>query len=301
MVASRMSISLVLGAWLALGACTGGDDDGGGAAAASGAAGDDGNASAPREGGGRAVEALVDVFCDTIERCCPTAPISRARCESSFDDPPLFMTLRAGTAVVVEPAFGSCLAALRRQSEMCGQPLEDTSSCRTAFNGTRGEGESCADGVECARDERVVLCVKTGDPAGPEPPLGVCHTLTHARQGEPCQFSIESFRYATHVRPANANPSPLLGYCDRDEGLRCDGSQTCVPSLAIGAACRGHHECEPGLYCDQTCRPLEPEGAACKTGTTVCETGLLCIEGRCAVYAPDRTSCATMSALPPVL
>ena len=288
----------MLGAWLAFVACNGGDDDGGGAAAGGGDAGNDGNANVATEGGGRAVEALVDAFCDVIDRCCPTATISRARCESSFDDPPLFTTLRAGTAVVVEPAFGACLAALRRQSEKCGQ-LEDTSSCRTAFSGTRGEGERCEDGLECARDERVVLCLKTGDPAGPEPQLGVCQTLTHARQGEPCQFSFEGFRYATHVRPANA--SPLLGYCDREEGLRCDASRTCVPSLAIGAACRGHHECEPGLYCDQTCRPPEPAGAACKADTTVCETGLLCIEGRCAVYAPDRTSCATMSALPPVL
>lgn len=296
-----MSVQLVLCAWLALGACNDGDDDGL-------AAGDDGNDDAPgdmnvaREGG-QAADAVVDALCDLFDDCCrasSTQSGGRARCESSFEDAPLFAALHAGTAVVVEPAFGTCLAALRRQAETCGRPLADTSSCADAFMGAQGEGERCEEAIECTRGETVVLCIKTGDPAGPEPQFGECHALTHAGPGEPCQFSWQTRLNANFIRPEAA--APLLGYCDRADGLRCDASRTCVPLRAAGEACRSHNECEQELFCDQTCRPPLPEGAACSE-QTVCETGLVCLEGRCAVFSfEDGVTCGSATnALPPVL
>ena len=175
---------------------------------------------------------------------------------------------------------------------------EDTAVCSTVFQGTRSNGEGCANEDECASELSVCSFADDGQ-------CGVCTALVLAAEGESCANNDcdDGLFCAVRGEDRVCVTYPGVGDACPDfecaAGLSCDDNNICSnvvePSFELGSSCED--TCDPfitGLFCDDgTCAAIEvvDVGETCVQGT---ETPLWCINqfsvNTCADSDGDGTS-----------
>lgn len=174
--------------------------------------------------------------------------------------------------------------------------------CAKALWGTKGLGQACSAGPECAPD---LFC--DGD-------AGVCPGVCSVRGTEgaacvpgagDCQRHLACFRElatskdfcrSTHL-PQGSGCTGGAGSCAL--GLYCDVTTThceLLPSSA-GNACGNGAECAPGLYCDPLgkCQPRVALTGACVVNDASCVEGARCDgTGACVEHAVAGGACGDL-------
>lgn len=227
---------------------------------------------------------FIALTCDQARYCCAEGGLSTMPlddCEAaSVEQSDFARALVRGTAILIEPEYGDCLAMLRASvaANECDFGAL-AGMCSPFFRGIVAPGGMCDDAVECASNSAgdPVICLRAGDVAESEP--GVCRQPARGRIGEACVISADERSYGTTY--GTPDPDPPLVFCDVVDGLYCAfPDDVCKPLLAAGAPCAPLEECELGLYCDTTCKPKKPEGSAC-SGTSECALPAFCKDGAC--------------------
>jgi hypothetical protein len=229
-----------------------------------------------------------DAVCRTVAPCCEQEgyAFDRAYCEG-------LVTLWGpggarrpdGSAVVYDPeAAGACIVALWSETSLCTHdtPAANRASreaCRAVYRGTRTPGEACETSSDCAPVEGRQVSCRPPDGSGSgemtcsivpsdvrgdgEPCFGFCVDV--APEVAPTCLSLPSMM---HIGAVTRGPGE--GYCNLDEGLRCDFDQRiCVPVIEDGQSCRWDWDCAVTSFCDCregnvdcACVPRKPPGAA---------------------------------------
>jgi hypothetical protein len=183
---------------------------------------------------------------------------------TNFSRESLLATLEAQAQ---NPALESDAAAAAACIEVLGEApcdnladvVEDLAVCSDIFQGTRSNGEGCANEDECASELSVCSFADDGQ-------CGVCTAIVLAAEGESCASN------------------------DCDDGLFCadrDNGQVCVTYPGEGDACPDF-ECAAGLRCDDNnicsivVEPIFELGSSCENTCDPFSTGLFCDDGTCA-------------------
>jgi hypothetical protein len=261
---------IVVAAWTLL-LCLGCGDSGG-----------DGGAGASGGGDFRDFTALA---CQKARHCCAEAGLSTTPlddCEVKNEQSDFYKALERGTIVANEPAYSECLTEVRAYLNVCELSSGPTTrACLSILRGTVTAGGACNDAVECARSGGdAVACLRAGDAGDDEP--GVCRPMVRGRAGDVCVFSTNERSH--HLTYSTPEPDPSLVFCDAADGLYCAfPNGACTAFAAEGAPCTELEDCEPGLYCETTCKPTKALGSAC-TQTDECVLPNFCEAGVCTSF-----------------
>ena len=212
--------------------------------------------------GGISKDRFCDEFaqaaCATAKKCCPEVTFSEDSCRSSASGSCSFvfiLPVNGGKARYDEARAGDCVRELNALAPAC--PGKDGTSdlyasapaCTKVVVGLAREGESCG-------DDAVFSCA----------------------EGLSCH--IQQNDTAVCVRPAGAGESCADKSCG--EQLYCDvgGGETCMPEVAVGAACASGSQCVEEAYCATgTCTRRKGTGESC-AGSSECASQE-CTAGRC--------------------
>lgn len=284
--------------WLALAACGdtgGGSADGTGTAdAATDPTGMTASTSAAPTTGDEG-EPDAAAVCAVWLGCCTTQYADSAQCEAMVEARHAQLVDQQQTyGLIYDPA---CLEQqLLEQADGCpGGATRPACGRCLLLHGDNAVGEACDAGKYGSAE-----CMQ-----GLECRLGVCTDTCPPRgMDEVC-----------------AEDGDIFATCA--EGLVCDhgGSNTCVPRVAIGEACKPNVPCEAGAYCEpmmsvcaaqlgpdamctgdaacadgltcevqsMLCKPVPQAGEACQA---VCAAGFYCEAGTCAAELPEGAACA---------
>lgn len=225
-------------------------------------------------------ECVFGTHCDN-ELSCPGTCV--------LDDPPLgdagdpCDTVIGPNQRCVEPLV--CLLGANTESSQqeCGEPPQ--------------AGDPCTAAIHCRCNGPEALCQTLGC----DQSLGEC--VPRSEVGEPC-----SLLDATGVpdclapawcdggfdggicRPPSAEGEPCSIFSDCLAPLTCIG-EVCVPVVGPGATCTFGGDCFRGDCVDLVCEPLAAAGEACELDSD-CESGTLCSEGICRVFACPGDACS---------
>ncbi|WP_143140994.1 hypothetical protein [Nannocystis exedens] len=236
----------------------------------------------------------VTLLADAAKRCIDG--LSASRCDELF---------------VTDDSSGSISA------------LEIIPGCRDLFAGTRPEGASCVENVECSPGLKCDVSGFTcpGACAELECTVGGCGEgrfcsvrndvcLTRSGAGEPCEASefenscVDGYRcgWDSEARQERCEPQIPFGQpCHQLDLFVCEGDATCDTDLNVcgsphplGSACSTASECVYGAYCDfsdRTCRPWGAEDDSCSAAWLACGPGLYCLRYLGDVACVDDGGC----------
>lgn len=217
-------------------------------------------------------------------------------------------------------AFSECADAWKNASCSAMFALDPLPGCR--HDGTRGVGEPCNAGLQCASN----FCKQTGYACGQcaaQPAVGApcagdwdCGDKTYCAPDQTCQAPGQLNDSCSPTRPCSgefscANGTCVAtvqagGHCDTTAGLTCDfvGSEllcstgsTCVSITPhdSGEACGSGDYCAKlGVCTNGTCAPGPDEnGGACDASKNLfCEWPALCVNGACQMpIGPSAAAC----------
>ncbi|MEZ4249667.1 MAG: hypothetical protein R3B99_15665 [Polyangiales bacterium] len=205
------------------------------------------------------------------------------------DDPPPDSGLEPGTPgyYLLELCYRSRSIACRAARECCTDPARqfDDPGCEEAL------GQSCTDRwpgkwapVSERRPRRARAVVDAWAVASvsctraPDNKLAFSGTL---RRGERCDFLDDDVFHNSSLCEAGLHCPPDTGVCT-EVGSEGDA---CIPGIYTPA-------CDPGLWCDGTCRPLEAVGSACGSDGECRSDWCEQTTRRCAEPTPANTWCA---------
>jgi hypothetical protein len=205
------------------------------------------------------VERLVAAWCDTVERCCGSAPGMRdlGRCKErhglDFAGYPLWREdrMQRGFGQYDAVAARGCLDALESAHSDCSiagarERIAVEAVCNRVFTGKLALGARCKYASECAQvDGHDVSCFHAGSFDSPEVCTNELASLEvpHAVSGEPCGGTCEA-RDVTDIALCALTRLNDLKFCYWSDGLYCDAtSGSCAEQRAVGEPCERNEQC----------------------------------------------------------
>ncbi len=221
-------------------------------------------------------------MCDHLAGCCPAAGlpfdagVCLARFEKDANESIAPAVLPAGAHYDADAA-AACVAKAAAFVSSCrysaASEHEFATVCQTVFSGPKQPGEPCNTNFDCARPAGAIAhCLSWASTAMGAPKSGkVCQIEVAPKAGDVCGASLEG---------PDGSPPPVVGACDsgKSDTLTCQPeSFSCVPRVAVGAACVRSDDCVTSAFC-QPPPPANggPPGVA-----------------KCAARAADGKSCAS--------
>lgn len=223
-------------------------------------------------------DAVVSAACNVAtEKCCKTISMSfdaagcetfyRARCEARWK------RVAAGTSTFNTALLADCVAAIRRERELCNVPFLDyirsERTCARMFNGTTAVGGACSEHDDCKSTETEwAYCGTTSKK---------CVTYGVSTEGAYCG-----------EEPNRVVLCPVGNVCD-GTGL----AGTCRKGIDLGAACTTATSCGFARSCREgSCQEGLPATSACAADTDC--ASWRCISAACTsptVPMPGQTVC----------
>ena len=225
---------------------------------------------------------LVDAFCAAARACCAKDGRSLdplANCEATAGTTFGAAQVAAGTIRVDGPVFDACVAAYQRAATSCTF-TEVMTACPGIFIGTLSSGATCRHVADCRRDQGPMVCVMIITTPGVTPTTGTCQPALRGAENDFCLASCPIGRDCS-TGVLSGSPNPPLALCHEQDGLFCDSDQTCKPLNPLGAACFYDEGCGTGNYCLPGCERILTAGAACQYDNS-CGPGYTCLAGACA-------------------
>lgn len=169
--------------------------------------------------------------------------------------------------------------------------------------GTRGTGESCLSGLQCAS----LFCKGTnvvgagGAVLGDAIQCGTCAPRLAA--GAPCDVAVDACDiglscFGGVCRPLGLQGQPCAVWddCSRPDVV-CKSNGLCGPVTPVGGPCQNGTDCGNDIACDVTikvCTPIQygQPGSACDGEVHRCEAGVCdSTTGRCPTVLADGAAC----------
>ena len=220
--------------------------------------------------------------------CCNTTPgiVLATECTRLVS-----AALRHNALELAERDVDTCIAALDKSLEGCDWvgpfPLPPPAECQGIFKGKTTAGAKCRSSLECQGDMHCGGLTPTSPGRCAPPGVG----------GEACGAAVDPLVSFARQSSADKRHPDCKERCIKHH---------CAPPVAEGGACLITADCRDGLQClpagapspklsgpaPKKCvtgKPPGKDGEACPGG--LCEEGLQCVRGKCAVRKAAGLEC----------
>lgn len=184
-----------------------------------------------------------------------------------------------------DAACADLTGSTRLSSSACGGPLEAAVKKGTVrYDGD--EGRRCLDARTTQCDPKDA-CAKVF--TGTVAPGGGC-TVSEECGGEAWCDRSSTCPGVCAATVGEGATVPHFEACSTKRFELSGGQVTCLPSRAVGEACRENKECGFDLTCrDGRCAAAPREGAACDAAQ--CARGFRCVGGTCSAFVERGAAC----------